>query len=361
MRRLLFCGISLLFFVLSGCVSTPKPEDGKHISVMAYNVENLFDTMHAPGKNDYEYLPMAYKEKHPQIFTQCGIINSARYAGKCRTNDWTETLLSRKLRRLADVIGQINDGRGPDILIMEEVENKALLDRLSQEYLAQAHYRPAVLVQGPDPRGINVGILTRLKTIGQPILHPIDFSKDPHFKGKSVWQTRGILEVTLELPDHTPITVFGVHFPAQGASNEVREFAAHELNRLAAAQPKDRLLIAGGDFNITSKEEHLTHIIANTLAKHWQVSQLVGCDQCRGTVYYSWTQSWSFFDMLLFRPVKDSQWNLDAKSIRVPNDSRFQTNRWGSPARFGSGMEPVGVSDHWPIFAQIYKKKAGVH
>ena len=39
----------------------------KTISVMSYNVENLFDTVHDQGKEDYTYLPLSLKQKSPEI------------------------------------------------------------------------------------------------------------------------------------------------------------------------------------------------------------------------------------------------------------------------------------------------------
>jgi hypothetical protein len=77
-----------------------------------------------------------------------------------------------------------------------------------------------------------------------------------------------------------------------------------------------------------------------------------------GTYYYHYKREWSFFDAFLFdKRMTDGSaaWQVDPQSIKVFNDSLYQMNRWGSPARFGNGMKGVGVSDHWPLVAVLRK------
>ena len=62
MKRLVF-SFSLLFAVLTGLSSFTLRSQGEQqksyalYGVALYNLENLFDTLHDAGKNDYEYLP----------------------------------------------------------------------------------------------------------------------------------------------------------------------------------------------------------------------------------------------------------------------------------------------------------------
>jgi hypothetical protein len=56
-------------------------------------------------------------------------------------------------------------------------------------------------------------------------------------------------------------------------------------------------------------------------------------------------------------PGGASPWRVDEKSIAVVNDSRYQTNRFHSPARFDE-YNPVGVSDHYPIMGRIVRRQA---
>ena len=52
-RRIRVCVLCLLLLMARPI----KKARGERIKVMTFNVENLFDTMHDEGKNDYEYLP----------------------------------------------------------------------------------------------------------------------------------------------------------------------------------------------------------------------------------------------------------------------------------------------------------------
>ena len=67
-----------------------------------YNQENLFDTCHDEGKNDYEYLPTG-------------------------TNRWSELKYTHKLRNMARVLSEMGTDVLPDVgcavIGLSEVEN----------------------------------------------------------------------------------------------------------------------------------------------------------------------------------------------------------------------------------------------
>ncbi|MCO4755188.1 MAG: hypothetical protein KC478_11955, partial [Bacteriovoracaceae bacterium] len=43
----------------------------KTVTLMSYNVQNLFDTTHDAGKDDYTYLPYKLKSQSPEIQNHC--------------------------------------------------------------------------------------------------------------------------------------------------------------------------------------------------------------------------------------------------------------------------------------------------
>ena len=62
--------IALSVLYLSAC--TPHHStDTARVSLMTYNVENLFDTVHDEGKDDYAYLPLSVKQAHPEYLATC--------------------------------------------------------------------------------------------------------------------------------------------------------------------------------------------------------------------------------------------------------------------------------------------------
>ncbi len=358
--QVLVAALSTALFACSSPPPQPDPEvgpralTGPSVSIMAFNVENLFDTVHDQGKNDVAYLPLAVKQNDPVLMAMCDEMTTEYYKKECRETDWNEKVLDVKMARVAQVIRQIDGGMGPDILLLEEVENKNVLEILRERQLADVGYDTIALLEGDDERGIDVGVMSRLKEWDRPILHKVPFKGANTKESERASKTRGILEARLLLEDGTKLSVFVVHLPSQSNPKWMREQALAHLNLLKSQLPADVLAIAGGDFNVSKGEEAKEHFIANMLAPNWQVSHLVGCKGCDGTSYYHPLKEWSFFDVLLFAPsMKASgpaKWVLDPLSIRIPHDVREQINQWGQPNRFSLA---TGVSDHWPMFAKI--------
>ena len=103
-----------------------------------YNLENLFDTYHDEGKNDYEYLPEG-------------------------ANQWTEVKYRKKLHNMAEVIRAMKDDNKVyhTILGVSEIENRNVLeDLVIQPEIADANYQ-IVHYDGPDRRGVDCALLYR--------------------------------------------------------------------------------------------------------------------------------------------------------------------------------------------------------
>jgi endonuclease/exonuclease/phosphatase family metal-dependent hydrolase len=377
-----FIGICLSLALSTGCTSlnqretkaSSSPLSSQRISVMSYNVENLFDTEHDENKEDYTYLPLAAKQQNAEYRRQCEQQTNPWHRKECLETDWNEKLLNKKLSRLAAVIQQVNEGRGPDILILAEVENKNVLEMLRTKYLTHSQYITSELLEGADKRGVDTAILSRLPQWDKARLHTLPLKALTKEGEYSANATRGILEVRLLLPDGQKAAVFALHLPSQQNPAYLRKQAVEYLNVLqnqiktgieSETEPKlissePILTIAGGDFNISSDEDIELGLFSKTLASQWSVSHKIGCKSCEGTHYFHPKREWSFLDALLFSKTialdGSGKWNLDPLSVQVPHESRFQTNRYGNPARFDDRAS-IGVSDHWPIYAEIYKSQ----
>ncbi len=324
-------------------------------SVMTYNLENLFDTEDDPLKADETFLPLSTKKRNPNISSKCHSLKSKDWKSQCLNLDWSPRVLKSKMKRLADVILNSYNEVGPDLIIFQEVENFQVLEEFRTHFLNPHYKHPAVLLEGPDERGIDVAILSKWPLKSDPKLHILKFSPKGKFNFNKPPQTRGILEATFLLPDQTPITVFGVQFPSQGTPSPARQQALEQLKKLMDKRGKTNLVMAGGDFNITSFEEK-NHQYFKNLGKDYMISHLVGCENCRGTNYFHPRRSWSFLDALVFSKNfnnPNSPWQLDTKSIRVYNQSLYQNNKWGSPKKFNYHSQQ-GVSDHWPMVAEFF-------
>ena len=350
----------ITFFLAAGCTSptqAPGHADGSQgVTIMTFNVENLFDTRDDPGKDDRTYLPLEAKQT-AEHKAACALVEVVVWRDQCLNWDWNEDILDRKMSVVAAAILQVNDGRGPDILALQEVENRGVLEQLRTQYLGDAGYRPSILLEGDDNRGIDVAFLTRLETSGKPKLHRIPFdAAEP----ERVADTRGILEATFVLPDRTLLTGYAVHFPAPFHPTHMRVAAYHFLAKLRASLPDDRPAFAAGDFNTTSEEDREQAMLDRFARPHWNIVHEQNCrdreGSCRGSSYYARDNTWSFLDMILWAPAQDRRahatWRLRENSVRIANQAEDQVREDGTPARFALPAGS-GVSDHWPLHFTI--------
>lgn len=356
MKKLQSPLIWLLFLTLFGCTSYRfKPQKGDVI-LMAYNVENLFDTQHDAGKEDYTTLPISAKQndKHKAI---CSKERNSFYRGECLNLDWNQEVLFRKLERLTDVITQVNDGQGPDLLYLEEVENVNVLNIWMDRHLKALGYKEVVLLEGPDNRGIDTAFISKLPTQGAALLHQVKFQAINGLKSTDLSASRGILEANFILPNNEILTAFALHLPSQAAPSEKRRQVLEQLGQRVKDLPKDRLVIAAGDFNITHLENIRENLIEKWMKPLFLVSHEIGCNHCEGT--HNYRGEWSFLDMMFFS--KNLQlmegkkgWAVLPESITTITTSRFQIQSSSfTPSRFGGGKDTTGVSDHLPLMAVL--------
>lgn len=149
-----------------------------------YNLENLFDTYHDEGKNDYEYLPDG-------------------------ANEWTEAKYQKKLANMARVIAEMKKDNGVwhTVLGVSEVENRHVLeDLVSEPAIAEANFQ-IVHYDGPDRRGVDVALLydpskmTLVESESIPYTFAgsaIDFGMTPEeqdaFRTRDVLMVHGIID-----------------------------------------------------------------------------------------------------------------------------------------------------------------------
>ena len=141
MKHTLFW-VAALLLVFSANISaknTKKEGEDLYVRCIAfYNLENLFDTIHDEGKNDYEYLPDGGMK-------------------------WTSFKYENKIKNMAYAVAQLGtdyDPRGAVCVGVAEVENIGCLYDLCAETNKTygRRYKP-ILVEGPDRRGVDVGFL----------------------------------------------------------------------------------------------------------------------------------------------------------------------------------------------------------
>ena len=345
-----------VLLLFAGCASVveQKPADkvttpSLAVTVMTFNVENLFDNEDDPGKDDKAYLPIEAKQNNAHI-AACNEITVARWRDECLNLDWSDAAIERKLTVIAATIRQVDGGYGADIIALQEVENVEILERLRTGYLADLGYEPAILVEGADSRGIDVAFLSRVPLAHPPILHPLSLSQF----GDRERDTRGILQADFELADGSILTGFSVHFPAPYHPTGMRIAAYRQLTELLMSLPDERPAFAAGDFNTTSTEDDEKKMLDTYAKPYWTLAHDIGCRSCKGSHYYARDDRWSFLDMILFAPSRggNTTAQIRADSVEIANHNPAQVSGTGTPERYHSARG-IGVSDHWPMIATI--------
>ncbi len=329
--------------------TVPVKENGE-ISLMTFNVENMFDNTHDEGTEDYTNLPLSEKNK-PEVQNYCASISSEYYKKECYEKDWSNEAVEFKLSQIEKTIRFTEKGLGPDIIFMAEVENINILSRLVNKNLKGLGYKSKVLIEGPDTRGIDPAILSKFPIKGRPILHIIPYQDSDPEKLKGALKSRGIIEATFILPNSKELTVMAVHFPSQANPSDWRRQAAIFLkSKMQEYQNQGRAVIAGGDFNIIRTEESDRGYFSEILSTVGQISHFVGCKDCPGTHFYR--GDWSFLDVIVVgHQIQNAGLTLVPESIMAVK-APHHVDQNGIPIRFDE-IKKVGVSDHLPLYLRL--------
>ncbi|QDK38245.1 endonuclease/exonuclease/phosphatase family protein [Bdellovibrio sp. NC01] len=364
-QKLISSVFALIFFVvITGCAvgfqkdkwDLPSKAPNE-ISVMSFNMENLFDTVHTPGHEDYTYLPKSVKQSDPAMREGCMKANDSSYRrNECFGTDWTPEALDKKLTNISKVVLDV-DGNGPDNLLIMEIESDVVLHKLNTEYLKKANYITEVIIDGPDKRGINVAFLSRFPLVGKPVLHPIPWK--PKNDNDKTWmeRSRRILEVTVKAPNGDPITFFVAHYPSQANPTYWRQQIAQFTVDLMKGKGPNAMVIAGGDLNITHEEEDKEHIFKDILSQGGAVSHFVGCKDCPGS--HNYKKSWSFLDAQIYGKALladgTGSYEMEPATIDVIRYNQVHLSKGKYPKRWDYDTQ-TGVSDHFPLYVRLKQR-----
>ncbi len=365
-----------------------------------YNLENLFDTIHAQGKNDFDFLPDgSYK--------------------------WNTVKYENKLKNMSRVLSEMATDKvkaGCAVIGISEIENRqVVLDVLQQESLKNRGYK-LLHVDSPDRRGVDCGLLynPRFFTLEDSLYvlyiypndstgeRPLGFVQDPKTNdikplplyGDTTHITRGFL-VGIGTMAGEKMAVIVNHWPSRGAQSIARERAGYQVYALKEAllkkYPGIKIIIEGDlndDPNNKSVVDELKAVSevsdvkdAHSLYNPWyNMLYKVG----QGTLLYK--GKWNLFDQIILsgnlvvgnpqpdattaasepaqgKKAKKGNKNNAAKSYNqltyrsheiflrdylIQQDGRYK----GSPLRTTAGGTWLnGYSDHLPTIVYLVKEK----
>lgn len=328
----------LLTCLLSTSVFLNPTAEAATLNVITYNVENLFDWTHDLGKQDFTYLPLSFKRRSPEVQKFCSN-QPSQYQDECFNLDWSKKTVKIKIQQIAKVLKE-SFAEGLDVAFIQEVENIHVLKLLAKE-IGQNY--EAYLIEGPDERGIDVGIITHLPVVKVEL---------KEFDIPSGRKTRGVLRVDVQIHGKR-VTMLGNHWPSQGNPDEDRMAAADTLVSLAdEAVLESDMVIAAGDFN--TADDDLRNGIKEVLLPVFHDSETearqLGINLWAGT--YNYRGVWGTLDhifVLKNTPVDTSSW----KNVFIPHDGLLETRIFNGtpelhPKRFNTSTGE-GFSDHLPL------------
>lgn len=314
-----------------------------------YNLENLFDTLHDEGHNDYEYLPDG-------------------------RNKWTGMKYRNKLKNMARVLAEMGTDELPTIgcaaIGVSEVENDGCLaDLCEQEPLKKRNFQH-LLIEGPDHRGVDCGLLYNpaLFSVRNVKLVPYVYDKPEDARRA----TRGFFVVSGTLADEH-VTIIVNHLPSRGATSYYRELGGKQIrvvkDSLLKDDPNVKLFIMG-DMNDDPADPSMSKALGaqreindvkpgGLYNPFWNI-------HASGTGTLMYDGKWNLFDQIVLSPnLLIQKHTTDAHTLKYFRHKiqafpyLFQTEgRYkGSPLRTHAGGTWLnGYSDHLPVVVYVRKE-----
>ena len=304
--------LMVLFSIECGFLFAQEP-----LTIISYNLENLFDCQHDTLKNDYSFLPDG-------------------------DHHWTYHKYQTKLDRIAQVVVNISGWESAALVGLCEVENARCLRDLCYR-LKRFHYQ-YVHYESEDERGIDVALLydsTKVKVLDSRPLR-VDLNED---------NTRDILYVKVLLHEKDTMYAMVCHLPSRlggGAATEWKRLQAkqviqQQIDSILHQQPQANIVVMG-DMNSEAKND------LNGMS-----NQMVALEQAgQGTHKYQGV--WSCLDQYyVSKELKDRvSVQIYSPEWLLEEDNKYLDYQ---PKRTFVGFRyHGGYSDHMPIVLTIYNK-----
>ncbi len=309
---------------------------GQELSVMFYNVENLFDTTDDTTKNDDEFLPHGSRR-------------------------WTGTRYREKIAGVSRVIAAAGEWELPAVIGVCEVENEKVLKDLAYGTLLSAGNYGIVHRESPDPRGIDPALLYRREFFRIEAVRSWvpERSEDPP------WESRNLLYVKMTMEEDT-LHVILCHLPSRRggvlAAERLREEMAAlvriKTDSVVSASPGASVIVMG-DFNARPDD----HIMTEMAGDGMLVNAAEGLP-VSGKGSYRYQGTWELIDQILVTTAMtdgSGSFTADPRSFRCVSAPFMLKADPDYP-----GMKPFatyngfrwagGYSDHLPVMITVRRR-----
>ncbi len=330
----------LLLALFSKELFAQSEQEQQSWRIMFYNVENFFDTENDYETNDDEFLPVGFYH-------------------------WTQKKFEKKRDDIAKVIDSIGV---PAIVGLCEVENRYVLEQLTQHTSLKKHSYATLHKDSPDSRGIDVALLY--------IPQHFRLVDSTFFKNNNKKSTREILYAKGILGNIDTLHIFVNHWPSKINGEEETEpyrMAAaitlrSKIDSILQINPYANI-IAMGDFNdlLNSKpiKEGLKVSSTAKSSKQNNLFNLAALAANKGEGSSKYKGSWQLVDMIFCSTnMLDSNNSLNCSmhgfTIFKADFLLNADKTYGGvkPKRTLAGPRYIGgVSDHLPVYIDIKGKK----
>lgn len=319
-------------------------------TVAFYNLENLFDTINDPTKNDEASPMMGIKENKTAVY-------------------------QKKLNNMAKVLSEIGvrEAKNTAVIIgVAEIENRNVLEDLIQtNYLIDKQYS-IIQYDSPDLRGIDVALLYQENHF-RPTHHETFELRLWDENGMRIY-TRDQLLVTGYLDDEL-IHIIVNHWPSRRGGEEKsrskREKAAYLntqiIEKIKLSDPNPKIIIMG-DLNDDPTNSSLKTVLKTKAikanVKEGDIYNPMEDMFRRGQNTLVYRDNINLFDQIMFTSpflttTKDySTYKMYETNIFNPQYLTTQTGKYkGYPFRSFSGSNFIGgYSDHYPVYMYLIKE-----
>lgn len=307
-----------MFVVLLCCQMRAQ----RTFTILSYNIENAFDTIHDEGKDDYEYCDGGERK-------------------------WNQNKLFQKLKGISKVIAAADEKRPVDLISLCEVENDTVMQYLTRRTSLKNLGYHYIMTNSLDERGIDVALLYSPFTF-----HPIEKeSIRPHSKKD---KTRDILHVAGTIAGGDTVDVYVIHLPSKRGGAEGQKLSMNICQQLQAHTDSVRTkrqhpnLLIMGDFNAETNSPQLKLLTRS----HHLIDRTAKLQP--GT--YKYQGEWSILDHILTHTTTLS--HLQTRILTLPfllekdspNGGEKPKRTYLGPAYKG------GISDHLPVVATFQIK-----
>ena len=337
-------------------VDEPQQLDRRYTvyGVMFYNLENLFDTINNNGQYDKEFSPQGARQ-------------------------WNGTKYWQKQHNMAYAISQMevkgSPADGPVIIGVSEIENITVLQDLVRQPEIKDRYHQIVHHDGPDRRGVDVGLLYNPRFF--KVLNVTNQRINKYLPDYPEFRSRDQLTVTGMLAGEK-VSVIVNHWPSRLGGEEASSYLREAAGRMARETMDSLLLddpnqgiIFMGDLN----DDPQNRSCSEALGAKKEIKDCPGDGTCfnpwwnilgRGIGTLGYKGNWNLFDQIIFTNYflrnydsKDKP-TLTYSGAEVLNRKFLrgdEGDRQGYPLRtYSGGIFMNGYSDHFPTMIYLVKE-----